>query len=211
MIAAVGAALAVTLAIPAAAGPPDRFEVPFTPNFPDFEQEFAVFVNIDRAGYCTPEVVAWENAVIAWLEGGMVDPPPPEPEFPEGFDPISVQEKVTGQGAVVGHANGSDLTIELWNFDSEENRPLVGPCTDTDDDGSFFASGTTSYKGNDNDLFGSDTRGNAFGDQGKADVTDGEGNDYRYSWKFHINSKCYAPEDGPPACLIQRSKLQARG
>lgn len=200
--------LAAVMIAPAAAAPPDRFEEPFTILFPDFENELVVFVNTDRAAYCTPEVVQWENDLIAWLEGGQVGEPPPEPVFPDGFDGISVQAKQTGQGAIVALVKGSDLNLELWNIDSEENRPLVGPCTDTDDDGSFFAAGTVSFQSNDNDLFGSGTRGNSFGDQGKGDVTDADGNEYSYSWKFHINDRCYEPDDGPPACLIDTATLK---
>jgi hypothetical protein len=198
------------VAAPTAASPPERFEEPFTPNFPDLENDLAVFVNITRDAYCTDDVVAFEEAVIAWIEGGMVDPFPDEPEFPPGFDGIDVQLKETGKGALVAHANADDLVIELWTLDSPENRPFVGPCTDTDDDAEFFARGTTSFKSNDNDLFGSGTRGNAFGDQGRAEVMDGAGNYYDYSWKFHLNSRCYAPEDGPPACLIEAASLEAK-
>ena len=66
------------MAAPAAASPPERFEEPFTPNFPDLENDLAVFVNIDRDSYCTEEVVAFEVAIVAWIAGGMMDPFPEE-------------------------------------------------------------------------------------------------------------------------------------
>lgn len=202
--------LAGVMAAPATAAPPDKFEVPFTILFPDLENELVVFVNTDRDAYCTEEVVQWENDVIAWLAGGEMGDPPPEPAFPDGFEGITVQVKETGQGAIVALVKGSDLNLELWNIDSEEDRPLVGPCTDTDDDGIFFAAGTVSFQANDNDVFASGTRGNSFGDQGKGEVTDVDGNDYSYSWKFHVNDRCYEPEDGPPACLIDMATLKAK-
>ena len=205
---ALAGAMIVGSTIPAAAAD-HREQVPFSIQFPDLVNELAVFVNSDRASYCTKEVVAFEEAIFDWIMGGFQGPPPAEPEFPMGFDPIMVQEKETGKGAIVALAKGSGLVIELWELDEEADRPFVGPCLDTDDKLTRVARGKTSLRGNDNDLFGSDTRGNAFGDQGKATLS-GNGDRYRYSWKFHINSRCYAPEDGPPRCLIDRAKLQKR-
>lgn len=206
----VAAAFATLTAVPASASPPDRFEIPLTFLFPDLDNELVAFVNIDRASYCTNAVVDFENAVIAWLEGGMADPFPDEPVFPDGFDGVSAMLIETGQGAVVASAKGSGLTIELWHLDAEEDRPLVGPCTDTDDGSTLFADGTASMRAHDNDLFGSGTRGNAFGDFFKADVVAADGTEYSYSHRFHVNDRCYQPEDGPPACLIETSTLRAK-
>ena len=204
----VGGLLAAMLPGVAAAAPPDRFEAPFTIQHLDLENELVAFGNLDRADYCTPDVVQWEEDILAWLVGGQVGPPPPEPAFPDGSEAISVQTKVTGKGAVVAQARGSGLSIELWPLNA--NPPLVGPCTDTDEAGSPFATGQMSFHGKDNDFDVSGTRGNAFGDQGRAMVTDGAGDTYRYSWLFRLNDRCYAPEDGPPACLIDTATLQAR-
>jgi hypothetical protein len=204
----VAAILTLVLAAPASAGPPDRFEEPFTANFPDTQLGLVVFVNTDRAAYCTDDVVDWEEAVFAWLLGGAQGDPPEDPEFPSGFDGVSIQEHETRSGAVIYQAKGSDLTIELWQMDAD--APLIGPCTDTDDAMHRVARGSASFIGNDNDLFGSGTRGNAFGDRGRADLTDDAGNAWHYSWLFHINSRCYTPEDGAPRCLLERSALQAR-
>lgn len=76
--------------------------------------------------------------------------------------------------------------------------------------GSVPGFGVTSYKAQDNDAFGSGTRGNSFGHQGKASLTDTDGNDWSYKWKFHINDRCYAPADGPPACLENPGTLTAK-
>jgi hypothetical protein len=202
--------LAGVMAAPAVASPPDKFEAPWEFGFPDLENEFAVFINIDRATRCPAEQVDYEHAFLAWLEGGEMGDPPPQPVIADGRGLVSVKAQETGQGALVGHVTGNDLYIEVWHLDSPEYRPFVGPCTDTDDDGSFFATGTTSYKSIDNDVFGSGTRGNSWGDQGKADLTAENGAEYSYKWKFHINSACYAPMDGPPSCLIESWSLTAK-
>jgi hypothetical protein len=202
------AVLAVAATAPAFAAPPLRFEEPFTIAFPDTNLGLVVMVNIDRASYCTPEIVAWEEAVIAWINGGAIGDPPPEPVFPDGFVPIPIQQQETGQGAVVEHARASGLAIEVWELDAD--ALFVGPCSDTDDAMHLVGAGTASWWNNDNDIFGSGTRGNAFGGGGTANLQDGDGNHLRYSWRFHVNSRCHAPLDGPPSCAIERSKLQSR-
>jgi hypothetical protein len=202
------AVLALAGAAPALAGPPTRFSEPILFSFPDTTLGLVVLINIDRASICTPEQIAFEEALIDWLEGGEVGEPPEPPADPEGFDLVSFQQLETGQGAVVQLFKASGLYVEIWEMDAD--APLVGPCTDTDDAMHLIGSGTARFIANDNDLFFSDTRANAFGDRGIANISDDEGNRFRYSWMFHINSRCFAPEDGPPACLIQRSSLQAR-
>ena len=54
--------------------------------FPDFDLGLVVFINMDRETFCTPEQVAWEEAFLAWLEGGEVGDPPEPPVEPDGFD-----------------------------------------------------------------------------------------------------------------------------
>jgi hypothetical protein len=202
------ALLSVGAATPALAGPPARLEEPIPITFPDTNLGLVVFINIDRETYCTPEIIAFEEALIAWLEGGEVGDPPEFPGEPEGFDTISIKSKETWQGAIVQQFKGSGLSIELWEMDADP--PLVGPCTDTDDAMNLIASGTARFMSNDNDLFGSGTRGNAFGNRINAQLEDDEGNAYRYSSRFHFASRCHAPDDAPPACLIDRSRLQQR-
>jgi hypothetical protein len=202
------AILVLALAAPASAGPPTRVQDPFPTIFPDLENGLVVFVNSDRAQACSPDVVAWEEDVIAWIEGGEVGEFPPLPEFPTGLEPIDIQESETGRGAIVYLAMASGLPIELWEL--EDDAPLVGPCTDTDDAMRRVAAGTATFRANDNDLFGSGTRGNAYGHRGHANLTDDAGNAWSYSWLFHVNSRCYAPEDGPPRCLLESGKLLPR-
>jgi hypothetical protein len=198
--------LAGAMAAPAGAAPPHRFDFPLEVNFPDFENGVVVFVNSSRATYCTDEVVAFEETLVAFFNGE--GPPPEEPPIPEsptgfplGLEPITVQLKETRQGAQVFHVNEEDLYIEIWEIDNDPG--FVGPCLDTDGTEAALASGTTTYQRQDNDLFGSGTRGNSFGDRGQA-VLDGGGS---YEWRFHLNNRCYAPEGGPPTCLLEVGNL----
>jgi hypothetical protein len=203
-----GGLMAAMLPGVVAAAPPDKSEIPFTIQHLDLENELVTFGNLGRGAYCTTAVVQWEGDILAWLEGGMVGAPPAEPAFPDGLKPIPVQTKATGKGAIVASARGSGLYVELWGL--EDDPPFVGPCTDTDDGDGLFAKGTMRFQGKDNDFDGSGTRGNAFGDQGRATVTDTHGDKYRYSWLFRLNDRCYTPDDGPPVCLIDTSTLRAR-
>jgi hypothetical protein len=214
----------VAMAIPAGAAPPERFDEPIGFGFPDFENGYAVFVNTTRADVCTQAQLDKEQAILdwdatygdafeQWVEDGndpeAFEPPrPPEDyEFP-AIDLVPVKGKATGKGAIVFQAKASDLHIELWVLDNGEDLG-VGPCTDTDDSDTKFATGTTRYRSNDNDLFGSQTRGNAFGDGGKAALSaEADGQNYTYSWVFHVNSRCHGPEFGPPACLVQSASLR---
>lgn len=206
-ILSLGAAVVVALASSATAlaAPPEKSTAPILFLFPDPNLGLVVLINTDRETICSPEQVAFEEAFIAWLEGGEVGDPPEPPIDPDGFDPVAFQDIETGQGAVVAKFRGSGLYVEIWELDAD--AALVGPCTDTDDALHLIGSGTARFIGNDNDLFGSGTRGNAFGDRGIAKLVDEDGNRLRYSWIFHINSRCHGP-DGFPACLIEGSSLQ---
>jgi hypothetical protein len=188
----------------AASGPPDRHEETFPIVFPDFENGYAVFINTTRELVCTDGQIAFEE----WILGGEVGPPPgPGFQF-EGIDPIAIQSKMVGDGVIVQLAKGSNLPTELWELDDPADLG-VGPCTDTDDKDEKFAEGTSRWQGNDNDLFGSDTRGNAFGDRGVASLTGvQDGESYTYTHRFHVNSRCYVPEAGPPACLLDSAMLR---
>jgi hypothetical protein len=210
----------VAMAVPVGAAPPERSDEPIAFGFPDFENGYAVFVNTSRAAVCTQEqldkeqaILDWEADFEDWVEAGnppedFPDPRPPGDYFFPPDDLIPVKGKATGKGAIVFQAKGSDLYIELWVLDDEEHLG-VGPCTDTDDSDEMFATGTTRYRSNDNDLFGSETRGNAFGDGGKAALTAvADSQNYTYNWVFHINSRCHGPEFGPPACLVERASLR---
>lgn len=89
-----------------------------------------------------------------------------------------------------------------------DDPPGVGPCTDTRKSATPWT-GTARVQGNDNDVLVSETRGNDFSDSGRVSVS-------RYgkravsSWRFHVNDRCYQPEDGAPACLVERSSFKVR-
>ena len=193
------------LAAPATAGPPDRFEENVWIGFPDVENGVVVMVNITREAWCTPAQVADELAFLAWLQGGMQGPPPESTATPPvGIEPVQVQVKETGQGAIVARAAADDLRIELWPLDAD--AALAGPCTDTDEAEGPLATGTTTFRAHDNDFFGSDTRANAFGDRGHAQLTTATGEPLAFSWVFHVNTRCYAM-DAPPACEVAVTRL----
>lgn len=208
----VGAFIIVgALVAPAVAGPEqravERFEEHWFAGFPDPEQGLVVMLNITRDQWCTDAQVADELAFLAWLEGGEVGPPPePTAEEPEGIELATVSLIETGQGAIVHTVRAKGIVMEVWTLD--EGAALVGPCTDTDDSEAPYATGTAQFRYNDNDLFASGTRGNAFGDHGHAVLTTADGDTLHAHWRFHVSDRCYAPDDGPPACLIQFVRLQ---
>lgn len=197
-----GAAAATALAVPAEAAPPQPAAVPFV--YGDFDNGYAVFINIDRPSYCTPQVVQWELDVLDWLEGGEVGPPPPEPEYPEGFAANAVEIE-TGSGAAVGRAS-AEVYVEMWPFD--DDAPGIGPCLDTDGS-ERFAHGTALHRANDNDIVDSGTRARAVSERGHALVEDTEGQQYSYEWRFHVNSRCPAAPMAPPRCLTSSASLTA--
>ena len=205
---AAAAVLAMSAAATALAAPPVKFTAPALFLFPDFNLGLVVLINTDRETICSPEQIAWEEAFLAWLEGGEVGDPPEPPIDPDGFDDVAFKHKETGQGAVVELVKARGLAIEIWELDAD--APGIGPCLDTDDAMHLIGSGTGGLSVHDNDLTGSGTRGNAVGNRGVVNVVDDDGNSFRYAFRFHLSSRCHAPEDGPPACLIERSSLRAR-
>ena len=211
-------ALLLVLVVPAAAAPPERYEANLTFFYADIERGLVVFVNTTREQYCTPGVVAFERAVAEWqiafeewLEGGQVGPEPPFPDepaggFPEGDDPVQEQFITTRKGAVIYRMQGRNLTTEIWPM--IEDAALFGPCTDTDPADDPLYVGTSSVSINDNDLFVSGTRGNAFGSRLLFRGQDADGNAVKYTRRFHMNDRCRATEEAPPTCLIERSYLR---
>jgi hypothetical protein len=85
---------------------------------------------------------------------------------------------------------------------------MVGPCLDTDPDGEPFATGTSTASSNDNNLMDSPSRNTSFGNHLRAKLTDAEGNNFTYDSRFHLNFRCNAPEEAPPACLIERTTIR---
>ncbi len=165
--------------------------------FPDTNINRSVFVNITARDFCD------------WLSGPPTGPPP-------AIDSVTLRGVSTGKGAIVGKVDAEDLYIEIWTFD-ENPSPLVGPCEDIQDqlddpEAEPWAIGTADFKGKTNDADigagSSGTRGVSFGDRTTAQVTDQEGNTYRYSNVFRLNEQCNVPEFGPPSCLVDNSQLK---
>lgn len=219
---AVSAAIVLSLlavTAPATAGPPERITERPILIFPDLENGAVVFVNTTRAAFCANgqaefevEINAWfeENgeAFFAWLDAGN-DPAQFEPPMPvgppevDGMVDVQIKQVATKQGATVELIKAKNLPIELWALDSFG----PGPCTDTASE-QLIGAGTATIHRNDNDVMGSGTRGNAFGDWLKADLTTPAGDQIRYSTRFHINSRCHAEgEFAPPSCLVERITL----
>ena len=93
--------------------------------------------------------------------------PPPEAPYVPGIKDITIQEKVTGKGALVSHMKGSGLLAEIWPM--VDDLPGVGPCLDTNASSTPWV-GTARVQGNDTEVFVSETRGNSWGDSGRATV-----------------------------------------
>ncbi len=163
VMAAVVALLAAALAVPAAANAPQRLEEPIFLLFPDAKYRLAVFVNIARDDYCD------------WEAGGFVGAPPVG-------ELVESQVVETQKGALVGSFR-ANVSIELWQLD-DDVPPLVGPCEDTDGQAAPWATGAAHVEANDNDLDATLTRTNSFGDRGQANVTEGAGAAWHYSWRF---------------------------
>jgi hypothetical protein len=156
------AVVAMGLAAPTAAAPPEQVELDdFFPLFADLDHGVGVFVNIARDDLC------------AWEEGGFVGPPPVD-------QTVSAKLHETGKGAVVASVR-ADLSIELWRFDPDV-PPLVGPCADTDAQTAPWATGTARVEANDNDFDLSLTRVNSFGVRGQGTVVDATGVTWHLSW-----------------------------
>jgi hypothetical protein len=201
-----GLLLATSSATTALAAPPEKFTEPIILVSPDFELGLVLFVNTDRETLCTPEQVAFEEAFLEWIEGGEVGDPPESPVDPAGVELVSFLVQETGKGAVVQHILANELPAEVWEMDPD--APGIGPCTDTDDVLHRIGTGTAKFRANDNDLFGSGTRGNAFGDRGLITLVDEDGDTLRYSWMFHVNSQCHFDEEAGPMCLVEGTALR---
>jgi hypothetical protein len=192
------AAAAIALAVPATAAyaqpPEETVANDLISVYLDFENGKSVFINITARDFCD------------WLPEGPEPPSGPPPVL----EPVVTRGVTTGKGAIVTGFEAQDLYIELWDI-SGITEP-IGPCEDIQDQldagGKPWATGTADVRFKDNDFFYTETRGNAFGDRTKAMVTDQEGNTYSYRNVFRVNQQCNAPEDGPPACLVDNFQLK---
>jgi hypothetical protein len=143
----------------------------------------ALFINQTRDTLCTPDRVAWEQSLAAWLRDPDTNPEPGDPPFAEGLARAPQREVTPLDGVVIIQVSGKDLPAELWTFDDDVQTwdDVIAPCIDTDGTGAQrAATGTGSIKHNDNDLFGEGNRGNAWRFHAQAQLTDTGGG----SWRF---------------------------
>lgn len=203
------AALALVISSPAGADPPERFEFNGSFTFPDDGNQLVVFVNTDRDSMCSPEMLAFEEALIDWIAGGQVGPPPPEPDIPDGFDPFQIQRLDIRTGAGLSFLRGNDVYVELWYWDDVADRGDVGPCLDSDDRAERFAVGAGDWSFHATDLEFTGTRAIVFDLALRhGDIVDADGQRYRYQVHLHDNVSCFEHAASQNACLVRNSTLQ---
>lgn len=164
--------------------------VQITPHFQAIDEDLGLilFVNSTREDYCTDEMVDWENAYLAWIEGGHVGE---EPSYP-GYEGM---ETVTATRMPVGTHNAwarwsATVPVELWTFDEGvfPDAIGVGPCTDSDEEGELVATGVGIWTASDNDSWGEPPqpgpRSNVIKDTITAELS-GPGGDYAYRATIH--------------------------
>jgi hypothetical protein len=204
------AALAVAaFAVPAAASPPEVFEERPHIETVDFDNGVILFLNTTRDDYCTADMVTWEEDVLAWLAGGEIGPFPEQPAK-EGLEPVRLSFNDVANGTIVHNLLGRNLPIELWSFDDGlfPGQIGVGPCTDSDEEGELVASGTSSWRYQDNDLEApSGARTNAFHDTGEATLTSPDGQRWTYTFSF----RRVVHADGTEVVWDDSARLVPRG
>jgi hypothetical protein len=204
----------VMTAVPVAAGPPVRTADPFPFTAPDFDNDLVIFLNTTREEFCTPEQIAFEQAVADWLAGGGVGPFPEDPDpAPDGHVAFPIQQVDTPQGVITTTRRTVEgLVMQLWVLDDSEDQVGVGACLDTDDANELFAAGTGSFRGVVTDFYGAVFAGEAsrpmFIDhtQGGGVVTTPDGDRYDYSWFFHQHIPCDERPD--PVCEVANLRLR---
>lgn len=211
--------LALTLtSIPASADPPtesgavlrlelvDSFGV-----FPDFDNGYWVFGNITRATFCPflADVEAWEIAFEAWLEGGMIGPPPEFPPVPEAITPDELQVVFASDAEVIRLHAGGPTSLHAWVLPDDPGHP----CIHSEEDASF--EGDVQVTINDNDGPNMGTRTNSFGNRGRGTLTEvATGDRFHYNWNFRARWVGGNPEVNPEAELVimtEKFNLKKKG
>jgi hypothetical protein len=146
-IIAVGAGLTLAGALcagPASATPDVSTTVTHeTVRLGDGDHGILYFVNKSRADLCTPERLVYEEAFEAWLDGGAVGDPPPEPaSSQQGVAEVRRTTRLV-DGRAMLTVVGDDVPVEAWLFDGEEGGL---DCTATDGPAArLFASGRMDF------------------------------------------------------------------
>lgn len=183
---ALAATAGLTIAAPAASAEPASRPVGNWYGIwgdPEWPVPGVLFLNQTRATFCTPDRVDWEQSFAAWLQDPENNPDPGESPVTEGLNRAPLREVTPFDGVTKVQVTGKNLPAELWTFDEDVQgwEDLIAPCIDTDGPGAeLFATGTGSFKHNDNDLFGSGTRGNAWRFQAEAHLNDTQGGGWRF-------------------------------
>lgn len=181
--------------VPAHGDPADTFPLDdVVATIADDVNEVVVFGNTTRDAFCTPEMVAAENAFLAWLVGGQVGDPPEFPVALGATQPVATAKDVGG-GNVRFSFEGT-VPVELWTFEegkSPAEGNIIAPCIDTDGlldgtstpigAGELFAAGEGTWTFKDNDAEGAGPRTNVWGDRIVASLS-GPGGDYTYTVVF---------------------------
>jgi hypothetical protein len=165
---AAAAVLTLGLVAPASAAPPERGEEFIWSIILDQEHDLVAFWNMSREAFCEWEASDFEG-----------DPPV------DHLIPIMLVFEPTG---AIKTSWGDVAPLELWALN--EDAPLTGPCEDTDDSESPWATGSALNIGTDNDLDHPASvenglrRSNSFGEHASGSVTDADGQTWRYGWTF---------------------------
>lgn len=178
------------IAVPASAHPSAQVDVrPATARISDEDNGFLIFVNRSRAALCTPERIAYENAFVAWLDGGAQGDPPVEPaSSQQGVKPV-VFTDIDSASATLSTIAGPNLPVEVWR---EENDSDGIDCTATDGPGAeLFATGLMTWTS-----LRVETANSTHTDLSIAGTVKGtDGQKYRYSVRYVINVKDGAEPD----------------
>lgn len=143
--------MAAGVADPAAAAPvsasPSSTTVevrPATVRIGDDENGFLIFANMSRADLCTPERISYEEAFLAWLDGGAQgDPPVEPPSSQQGVKDVRFTRHTTS-AATTSTIDGPALPVEVWKL---EDDPDGIDCTATDGPGAaLFATGAMTWR-----------------------------------------------------------------
>jgi len=116
---------------------------PATARLGDGDHNLLVFINKSRASLCTDERIAYEQAFIAWLDGGQQGDPPTEPaSSQQGVNPVRFTQHVE-DGVTTSSVDGPNLPVEVWR---PEDNPDGIDCTATDGPGAaLLATGTMTW------------------------------------------------------------------
>jgi hypothetical protein len=117
---------------------------PATARLSDGDNNLLVFINKSRASLCTDERIAYEQAFIAWLDGGQQGDPPTEPaSSQQGVKPVRFTQRVD-RDVTTFSVDGPNLPVEVWR---QEDDPDGIDCTATDGPGAgLFATGTMTWR-----------------------------------------------------------------